>query len=372
MPDVNEWLARVESLRAVVEAQAEQGDRSSRLPQPVVEGIITNRLFRLWIPKGFDGEELDLPDSLRVFEAAARIDGAFGWAVTIGAGGGLFAPLMNQAAAREIYTPSEALIAGSGAPSGVATRGVGGYHVRGCWQYASGAHDATWMTATCRVMEGRVMEGNRPLPDLQGQPLLRAIAVPRKAVRIHATWDTLGMRGTGSHDIEIDCFVPEAHTFDAFGEPACDGALYRFPFFSMAEASFAAVALGIGRHFLDLFAELAANKQMRGGGLLGKHPVVAAASGEADAALNAARESFHAAAGRAWATTLAGQAVSVDQRDALRHAAVYASQTAVQVSDRLFAYAGMSPLPVASSLGRAWRDLHTVSQHTLLSPLGWG
>ncbi len=367
MPDVNEWLARVESLRTVVEAHAEEADRSGRLPRPVVEGIIANRLFRLWIPKGFDGEELELPDSLCVFEAAARIDGAFGWAVTIGVGGGLFAPQMMQATAREIYTPSAALIAGSGAPSGVAIREDGGYRVRGCWKYASGAHNSTWMTASCRVIEG-----DGPLLDAQGQPVVRAVAVPREAVRIHNTWDTLGMRGTGSHDIEIDCFVPEAHTFDAFGEPVCDGALYRFPFFSIAEASFTAVALGIGGHFLDLFAELAANKQTRGGGLLGKHPVVAAASGEEHTALNAAREGFYAAVGRAWMTTLAGQPVPAEQSDALRHAAVYASQTAVRASDRLFAYAGMSPLPVASPLGRAWRDLHTVSQHVLLSPLGWG
>ncbi|MGD9932658.1 MAG: acyl-CoA dehydrogenase family protein, partial [Dehalococcoidia bacterium] len=364
MPDLHEWLRRVESLRPLVETHAAECDRMRRLPQPVADGIVANRLCRPWIPRQFDGEELDLLDSLRVFEAAARVDGAFGWAVTIGVGGALFAPLLREATAREIYTPADALIAGSGTPSGEAAVEPGGYRVRGRWKYASGAHQATWFTASCRVTQ----DGS-PVLDANGEPLVRAVAVPRDAVRIHETWDTLGMRGTGSHDIEMDCFVPEAHTFDAFGEPSLPGPLYRFPFLSTAEASFASVALGVGAHFLELFGELAATKQTRDGVVLGSHAVVATAIAEATVALESARLAFFAAVERAWATTTAGEAVSADQADAVRHTAVFASQTAVGVSDRLYAFAGMSPLAMWSALGRAWRDLHTVSQHVLLSPL---
>ncbi len=359
MPDLDEWLARVESLRAVVEAHAQESERCCRLSPAVLEGIVERRLFRLWIPRSFDGEELDLPTSLRVFEAAGRIDGAFGWAVTIGVGGGLFAPLMTPVLAREIYAPAEALIAGSGAAAGVAVRERDGYRVRGRWQYASGVLDATWVTATCRVI------GDDGAPSL-----LRAIAVPREVVRIHETWDTLGMRGTGSHDIEIDGFVPEAHVFDAFGVPACEGALYRVPFFSIAVLSFAALALGIAQHFLDLFALLAAGKPSPAGGVLERHPLVAAAQEDARAALAAVRGDLHATAERSWATILAGDPPAARQRDAMRAAAVCAARTAVESADRLFAYAGMSPLAMASPLGRAWRDLRTLSQHVLLSPLG--
>lgn len=359
MADLDEWLARVESLRAVVQAHAQESERRCRLSPAVIEGIVERRLFRLWIPRRFDGEELDLPASLRVFEAAGRIDGAFGWALTIGVGGGLFAPLMSAAVAREIYLPSGALIAGSGAAAGVAIGERGGYRVRGRWQYASGVLDATWVTATCRLIGA---DGTAPL--------LRAIAVPREAVRIHEIWDTLGMRGTGSHDIEIDCFVPESHVFDAFGVPACGGALYRVPFFSIATLSFAALALGIAQHFFDLFAELAAGKPAPAGGVLERHPLVAAAQDDARAALAAVREDLQRTAERGWVTLLAGDPLPVRQRDAMRAAAVCAARTAVECADRLFAHAGMTPLPMASPLGRAWRDLRTLSQHALLSPLG--
>ena len=367
MPDLHDWLDRVESLRPPVDAHAAEGDRNRRLPNVVADGIVANRLYRLWIPRPFDGEELDLLDSLRVFEAAAQIDGAFGWAVTIGVGGALFAPLLPEATARAIYAPADALIAGSGTPSGEAERVPSGYHVRGRWKYASGAHQATWFTASCRVMRKGVQ-----VLDAAGEPLLRAVAVPRESVRIHETWDTLGMRGTGSHDFEMDCLVPEAHTFDAFGQPSLPGPLYRFPFLSIAEASFASVALGVAAHFLELFRELAATKRSQDGALLGGHPAVTVAMAEATVALEAARLGFFAAVGRAWATMLAGEAVTEAQSDAVRHSAAFASQTAVGVSDRLYAYAGMSPLAMESTLGRAWRDLHTVSQHVLLSPLGWG
>jgi hypothetical protein len=39
---------------------------------------------------------------------------------------------------------------------------------------------------------------------------------PKSGARIIDTWDVSGMRGTGSHDIEVhDLFVPDEHTYSA-------------------------------------------------------------------------------------------------------------------------------------------------------------
>src|SRR5690606_333711 len=111
----------------------------SALPDEVVNLLVRHRLFRLWIPRRYDGLELTLPDALAVYERAAQIDGSLGWAVMIGAGGGLFAAYLEESAAREIFGPASAVIAGSGAPDGRAERAAGGYRVSGRWRYASGA-----------------------------------------------------------------------------------------------------------------------------------------------------------------------------------------------------------------------------------------
>src|SRR4051812_23260818 len=147
--DREELLAAVQVVAPVVTSAAAEADRAGRYPAHVIDALTAQRLFRLWIPRSLGGDELPLPASLEVFEAASRLDGAAGWLVTIGTGGGLFAAQFDEETAREIFGPPEALIAGSGAPCGTAVRSKDGYRVEGRWGYASGAHHATSFTANC-------------------------------------------------------------------------------------------------------------------------------------------------------------------------------------------------------------------------------
>jgi len=112
---------------------AAEGDRLARLPKYVVRALTQHGLFRLWIPKRCGGFELDLPEALQIYEAAARLDGSIGWAVMIGSGGGLFAAYLDSPTASSIYARPESVVAGSGAPDGRAFREKGGYRVSGCW-----------------------------------------------------------------------------------------------------------------------------------------------------------------------------------------------------------------------------------------------
>jgi alkylation response protein AidB-like acyl-CoA dehydrogenase len=68
------------------------------------------------------------------------------------------------------------------------------------------------------------------------RPVLNALreTVPRANCEVIDTWDVMGMRGTGSHDISVtDVYVPKSRTFPmvpAF-EPGShyQGPLYRLP-----------------------------------------------------------------------------------------------------------------------------------------------
>src|SRR5690606_33186997 len=147
----------------------------------VIEAMHEERLFRLWMPRSMGDDELSIPDTLEVYEAVSRLDGAAGWTIMIGGGAGLFSGFLPEHAAEEILGPRDAVIAGSGAPSGRATPVEGGYEVHGHWRYASGAPHATWFTASCLVEDG------------SAPPRIRAIAVPRESVRILETWDVAGL-----------------------------------------------------------------------------------------------------------------------------------------------------------------------------------
>src|SRR5580692_1084942 len=184
-------LGRLESLAVDFVPHLAEAERLARLPTPIAQALLREGFFRLWIPAQFGGLELSLPQALRIYEAAAAIDGSLGWAVMIGAGGGLFAAWLPPSGAQELFAPAQALVAGSGAPTGFAERVPEGYRVRGAWRFASGAHYASVFTAACVVTSG-----GSPERDAAGQPLVRAMAMSPADVTILDTWDATGMRAT--------------------------------------------------------------------------------------------------------------------------------------------------------------------------------
>jgi indole-3-acetate monooxygenase len=363
---VQEILARLDDLATMFRDSAAEGDRLARLPKHIVRALVRHGLFRLWIPKRCGGFELDLPEALTVYEAAARLDGSIGWAVMIGSGGGLFAGFMEGATANAIFARPEAVIAGSGAPDGRAQREKGGYRVTGCWHYASGAHYATTFTANCLVMEG-----GKLVFASDGKPLIRAMSFEPPQVAILPMWDPIGMRGTGSDDFDVrDAFVPEHRSFsvstDAPREP---GALYRLPFSVLTELPVTAVAVGIARHALDAFSAFARVKKIHGAGvLLVSDPVVQATFGTAYATWQLAKAALESLAHKAWDTSRANRALSQTDLAEITAGCVLNVAKLRRAIGELMALTGMTAIQPDSELARAWRDFQALAAHGSVSP----
>lgn len=358
---------QLEALTDSLREQARDSDRRQQLPERVVQTLVGLGLFRLWIPQAYDGLESPLVPTLSLYETAARIDGSIGWAVMIGAGGGLFAAYLDPAAASEIFAPSDALIAGSGAPAGRAERIEQGYRVTGRWRYASGAHYATTFTANCQVTRD-----GRPVLDASGQPLIRAMAFTRSQVTVVPNWNTTGMRGTGSHDFEVhEVLVPQQRTFSVFTDaPREAGTLYRLPFGVLTELPVTAVAIGIARHALDAFAALARYKKTHGGEhSLAEDPSVQIQYAQSHARWYVARASLYALAEQAWEIALGADplgARELGEITACCTVCIAELETAVGSLARL---AGMRAISDDDAFARAWRDLQTLAAHACVSPL---
>jgi alkylation response protein AidB-like acyl-CoA dehydrogenase len=357
-------IARIDDLAALFRASAAEADRLTRLPPAVVAKLLDHGLFRIWIPKAFGGLELDLPDALRAYEAASRADGSVGWAVMIGSGGGLFAAYLEEWAARALYARPDAVIAGSGAPDGSAERVTGGYRATGRWRYASGAHYATTFTANCIVTEAA-----SPVLDGEGKPLIRAMSFEASQVKLIPTWDTTGMRGTGSHDFEVkDVFVPEARTFSVYADtPRERGPVYRLPFGVLTELPVACVALGIARHALESFAELARRKKFSGLAL-GADPFVQSRFAESSADWSQVKAGLEALAAHAWDAAVADRALSVQELAQITAGCATAVARLRAGIHGLIGLTGMTGIQIDDELGRAWRDLQTVAAHSSVSP----
>jgi indole-3-acetate monooxygenase len=354
-------LGRLDSLAADFAAHFAQAEQLARLPEAICGPLLHEGFFRLWIPRANDGLELPLVEALRIYEAAAAIDGSLGWAVMIGAGGGLFAAWLPPQGAQELFAPPQALVAGSGSPSGLAERVPGGYRVRGGWRFASGAHCASVFTAACVVTAG-----GTAVQSAAGVPLVRAMSIAPADVRILDTWDPLGMRGTGSHDFEVHgAFVPEHHSFSVLTDAAREtGPLYQLPFNVLTELPVSAVGLGIARHALREFAQALPAHAAAGA----TSAAVSTRFAQAQAALEQAAATVWALAQDAWQTVSQGAKLNAAQLARITASCCVSQERLRQAVAELAGVAGMRAIDRRSGFSRAWRDLQTLGAHGSLAP----
>ena len=364
---VEQLLASLQTLSPLLGREMALGRREARLPDPVARDLLDRGLFRVWIPVRFGGFELTLSEALQVYEAAARLDGSVGWAVMIGSGGGLFAAYLSPPVASRLFALRGAVVAGSGAPTGIAERVPGGYRATGHWRYASGAHYASVFTANCRIQENGV-----PVMH-DGQPLIRAMCFSPDDVSIQHSWDTHGLRATGSHDIEVTrVLVPEDSTFSVMTDaPRHDGPLYQLPFGTLTELPVTAVVLGIAQHALDEFESLAQNKPAPGTGLpLIQYDAVNRALRDAHARVDAVRGTLYDLADAAWNAALVDATPDACVIAACTHTSVRLVRDRIDAIGLLLPLAGMNAIHREDPFAIAWHDLNAAAAHYSVSPLG--
>ncbi|WP_217556928.1 acyl-CoA dehydrogenase [Paenibacillus sp. GbtcB18] len=325
------------------------------LTEELLNLIYQNRWFKLFVPDDLNGRMSSLPDALRVFQECSRVDGGLGWLVTIGAGGGFFASLMKPEVGAALFADEKAVVAGSGAPTGTARRVENGYRVSGRWKYCSGAAHATMFTANCIV---EAPEGVEPGENAE----IRAFIFTPDQVRIHPDWNTFGLKATGSHSISVaDLFVPDKMTFvftevHAYG----DELIYRYPFIPFAQASFAAVALGIAAHFAEAARDYIRVKERKAN--------VQRKLEEQEALLSRTESDFYSAITRSWDELVLNGSLSEAGEKQVSEQCLSAVRSVLTGTFELFSLLGLSAAMEDSPVNRTWRDLQTVCQHSLLLP----
>ena len=338
---------------------AAEAERERRLPGELVTQMADAGVFRLCVPRAVGGLEEHPTVLVETVEALARGDGAAGWCAAINATSGLLAGYLPEEAAREAYGPPRSIAGGVFAPIGRATRVEGGYRVTGRWPFASGCIHCDWLMGGCLV------EGEDP-------PVPRLMLAHADEVEIHDTWDAIGLRGTGSHDIEMrDVFVPDERSASLVADrPVATGRLYAFPVFGLLALAIGAAGLGIARGAIDDVISLAGRRTPTGSRrTMGERPPVQGEVAAAEARLRAARAFLLAAIDEAWAAASEGGQVPVEQRMSLRLAATHAATSGAEVTAAAYRLGGGSSVYESRSpLPRRFRDAHTATQHMLVAP----
>jgi alkylation response protein AidB-like acyl-CoA dehydrogenase len=357
--------ARALAPRILVGRPQSEADRE--LTPDVVEGMREARLFRLWVPRAYGGEETDIATLIAASEELARVDASVAWVainfVVWTAGVAYLTPEV----ARPILERADVAVGGSGAakPGTKAVAVAGGYRVTGRWGVGSGRHHAQWMW-----VRSPVWDGDTPRQSPEGAPVVIYALVPTPAFNVLDTWHVSAMRGTGSNDFTLtDTFVPEERTLPV-PVPICDiSALHRIPFLTWNALSGCGGAFGAARGAIDAMVELAAEKtpvgQMK---VLRELADVQAAVARAEGILRSARAFALETARELWDTGLRGDEVSLPLRTQARLAATHAMQSAVQVVDLMYTAAGTTAFSESTAIDRCFRDARAMAQATPLAP----
>lgn len=334
-------------------------DKERQITQEVLDILYDHRLFHLFVPDELEGRMTPLPEATRIFQESARIDGNLGWLVTIGAGGGFFAAMMNPEVSRGVFAYREAVIAGSGMPSGTATRVEGGYVVNGSWRYCSGSTYATTYTANA-VIEPAPNRNDAVSSSAPGESEIRSFILNPEQIDILADWNAFGLRATGSHTISaVDAFVPDDMTFLLTETKGYEReTIYRYPFLPFAQVSFAGVAAGIAEHFLEAAEVLAVQR--------GSSSYVIGKLEECKAALEQAMSVFYVTVEKSWEELLRVGGLSAETEAEVTAKSIAAANTALSCGQQLFPLLGLSAAMEDAEVNRCWRDLQTACSHALL------
>jgi indole-3-acetate monooxygenase len=360
-------LEAVRQIEAIIRAHSTDAERDRRLSDPVADAMRDVGLYRMWRPKALGGLEVDPMSAFRVLEEVARIDSAAGWNLQLSTAVDALGAWFPDDGAAEVFGSPDARFAGGFFPFRRAVVVDGGYRISGQTPFASGAHQATWFDNLAHVYDGATQRLNE-----DGLPVTIIAMCPATDVSILDTWHTMGMRGTGSHDVvTTDVFVPERRTallapYDQPGN-AYRGPLYKFTVWT-AICAIATVPLGIARAALDELLELTSRKTPSYLTTpLRERITVHRMVGEADAMLGAARAYLYESLREVWVKALDGQLIDMPGKMKMQQAATYALAASANVVDLVQAVVGTTGMREEHQFQRHFRDVHTLMHHAYAS-----
>lgn len=357
-PAEHELVRRARALAPQIAACAADIEAEGAAPADLIEALTDAGLFRLNIPAEANGEQADPLVVFHVIEALAAADASVAWVVMIATEVSLLTGWLPGAVLSQMIGGDEpggprCRISGSSRVLARGRRHESGWLLSGRLNFLSGIEHAKFVVATFRE------EG-----DQDGGPVRMAL-LPQRAGEVLRTWDTMGLRGTGSHDWLLDdAYVQAAHTWRVEDSPRAAGPAWRAPERSVvAWIGNAGHAVGAAQGAIDDLRAASVGTASSGDARpLAEREAFRLALARAQARVWSARDFVRAAAGEAW-QTLCADAPDRALLGRWRLANVHAVHESAEAVEQLFRAAGTNAIHRRWPLERRLRDLQVARQH---------
>lgn len=211
----HQLFAKAERLADIAEKRVKQAEEAAELPKETIEAFRKEKFFSMTLPKDLGGEGLSLYEMLIVQERLAVGDGST--ALSVGWHQGIvmelaeekpwepevFEKLAKEISEKQVIVNRIASERATGSPTrgGIpetkATRDGDHYILSGRKTFATMANVLDYYIVSAYVED----------EDAPGSFLIKS---DLPGITVEKTWDTLGMRGTGSDDVIFDQVKVEA------------------------------------------------------------------------------------------------------------------------------------------------------------------
>ncbi|WEJ85228.1 MAG: acyl-CoA dehydrogenase family protein [Kluyvera intermedia] len=349
----------LDTLLSEVAARSEDFEHQRHISDDIISRFQQVGVYRALVPKIYGGDECSPAQFCKLIEQIATADGSAGWVASFGMSP-FYLGALPVDTLKELYRNGpDVVFAGGIFPTQKAHQADGGYRVSGRWSFASGSMGASVLGV------GILPDGEQPLP--------RMAVLPRASVQIDPVWNTVGLAGTGSHDLLVDdVFVPHEWTFIRGGALNLEGPLYRYPVLSLATQVLSVVALGVARAALNEIYAIAHRQQsVTGAPRLADRPQAQMQIARCEADLRSARAWFYDAIDDVWQRLLSGDDPSCEQINALRLSSTHVTRVAAEVARQALALNGMGGVTMTSPLQRYVRDTMVITQHAFMGDLSY-
>lgn len=357
--------ARIEAAMPVLAAEATACDDLGKLTPKTYEILRNSGIIRIFQPREYGGLEGNPVEFARLIMDLAANAPSAGWVCgVVGLHSFEFAQsdprLQEEVWGQDVNTWT----ASPYAMLGQARRVEGGWRLSGRWPFSSGTDYCDWA-----VVGGlaEVEPGSNAFTEMNHFIMPRA-----DYTIIEDSWDTMGLRGTGSKDLEAnDVFVPDyrvinvqklnARDYHRANRP--DSPLYEVPFDYLFPGVISASTIGIAEGVVRRYQEYAEGRVNRGGIKSIDNPYQMAALGSALADIEASRLHLLDGLQRAYEIAMAGGTVPNALQHEARRNQVRAVRRAAEAAHAVFSNVGGNVARTSSPIQRFYRDVSVAMCH---------
>ena len=356
--DARNWIGTVEELRADIVKHSEYSEREKATHPDVMDSLFNAGLGKLSIPKAFGGQQAPLPTIVEILQTLSKYDASVSWQVAVQVAMGRLADYISEEAANEIYSGTRRFVIGAIHSGGTAVPDKDGYKLSGRWSFASGSHYADWLVCTAAVQDDNGAD----------TPEIRMFFVPANECQILDTWDTLGMRGTASHDFTCkDIWVDKKLSVDAgllkYRPADRETLAYVTGYYDFGTIAAMATVFGIAKASVEFFRDH--RKQPVDTNV---NTIISEKVGRSLSLVYAGKLLLNDAVDQAMIPN-DGSVVGTHPRVAIT--ATTMTENSVAAVNQIYSLAGASAVYKSNFLERCFRDIHTGSKHFTISPLNF-